>query len=336
MEAVAYGQGVGGMVEAYVKTGFTLPAWADVFNDEMIDFWSGEVLWDKPMAELTTCRVGGRAEAVIFPAGINELGQLLKGIKRLNIPCRLIGGGSNILVADEGLRGITLILGKRFADIAVINEVDDKVYVKVKAGCSLGRLVSWCTEQGLSGLEFAVGIPGTVGGALVMNAGACGSEISRVVVSVKVMDENGDYVVKDKEDFHYSYRSWGEKAASLAVEGIFELQRADKDAVMKTCQELAGTRKKSQPKEASCGSFFKNPEQGKTAGQLIDEAGLKGTRVGGAMVSPVHANFLVNTGGASARDLVTLMHLVQDEVQKRFGIFLKPEVRLLGFGAKSL
>ncbi len=335
MESVAFGwRGDSMAEEGYRPKG--LPVWAEAFNDEMSDFWSGEVLWNEAMAKFTTYRVGGRAEAIIFPVGMSELAQLLKGIKRLNIPCRLIGGGSNILVADEGLPGITLILGRRFTDIAVVREVDDRVYVKVEAGCSLGRLVSWCKEQGLSGMEFAAGIPGTVGGALVMNAGAWGSEISQVVSSVTVMDENGDFEIKDVEDFQYSYRSWGEEAGCLAVEGVFLLQRADKAAVKKMCQGLVASRKERQPREASCGSFFKNPARGKTAGQLIDGAGLKGVRVGGAMVSEQHANFLVNTGTASAHDLVMLMQLVQKEVKQRFGVFLEPEVKLLGFSDNGL
>lgn len=313
-----------------------LPEWAIAFNDEMGDYWAGEVLWGEAMAKFTTYRVGGKAEAIIFPGSMRGLAQLLRGIKRLNIPCRLIGGGSNILVADEGLRGITLILGKGFSHIGVVREVDDRVDVKVEAGCSLARLVSWCAEQGLSGLEFAAGIPGTVGGALVMNAGAWGSEISQVVSSITVMDENGDYEVKNVADFHYSYRCWGEQAGRIALEGVFQLQRSDKVAVKKMCQKLVAGRKERQPREASCGSFFKNPGQGKTAGKLIDQAGLKGQRVGGAMVSRQHANFLVNTGTASAHDLIMLMQLVQSEIKEQFGIFLEPEVKLLGFRAMSL
>ncbi len=334
MESLACGWDEVGM--AAMNNSIRMPAWADAFNDQMSDFWLGEVLWDQDMAKFTTYRVGGRAEAIIFPTGINELSQLLTGIKRLNIPCRLIGGGSNILVADEGLCGITLVLSNKFANIEVMREVDDRVYVKVEAGCSLGRLVNWCVDQGLSGLEFAAGIPGTVGGALVMNAGAWGSEISQVVNSVTVMDENGDYVVKDIEEFHYNYRSWGEAKGRIAVEGVFHLQRADKTAIKATCQKLTASRKAHQPKEASCGSFFKNPAHGKTAGQLIDEAGLKGTRIGGAMVSMRHANFLVNTGTAKAHELIELMKLVQNEVKKKFGVFLEPEVKLLGFAGKNL
>jgi UDP-N-acetylmuramate dehydrogenase len=311
----------------------SLPAWAHAFNDEMIDYWSGEVLWNLEMADFTTYRVGGRAEAIIFPAGINELARLLQGIKRLNLPWRLIGGGSNILVADEGLPGITLIIGKRFAEIEVVDEVADRVTVKVAAGCSLARLVSWAAEQGFGGLEFATGIPGTVGGALVMNAGAWGSEICQRVHAVTIMDENGDYVTKGIDSMHYGYRTWGEEAGRIAVHGFLQLARADKKAVKATCRELAAKRKACQPREASCGSFFKNPGQGKSAGQLIEEAGLKGRSVGGAMVSPLHANFLVNTGNARARDLIELMKLVRREVEKRSNVRLEPEVKLLGFGA---
>lgn len=309
----------------------TRPAWADYFNDEMIDFWLGEVLWNQDMAKFTSYGVGGCAEAIIWPASVRELSLLLKGIRRLNIPWRLVGGGSNILVADEGLKGITLIFGKRFATIEVVGEKDGLVDVRVEAGCSLARLVNWCAEQGLSGLEFAAGIPGSVGGALVMNAGAWGGDISQVIRSITVMDEYGECCDKEAGQLHYGYRSWGEDAGLIAVAGVFGLQRGDKAAIKEKCRKVVAARMKQQPQEASCGSFFKNPPQGRSAGELIELAGLKGKRLGGAMVSEKHGNFLINTGSATAHDLIRLMHLVQSTVNEKFGVLLEPEVRLLGF-----
>lgn len=328
MQAAAYvweGRVVEGM-------GGSLPGWADVFNEEMGDFWGGEVIWNQPMAEYTTYKIGGPAEGMAFPCGLNEMAMLVKGLRRLDLPWRIIGGGSNILVADEGLPGMTIVFNKGFSRIAVLREVENRVYVRVQAGCSLARFVSWCREQGLAGMEFAAGIPGTVGGALRMNAGAWSSDISKVVTALTIMDEKGGYCVKGRNEVDFTYRSWGEDDHNLAMEGVFLLQRCSRETVASRCRENIARRKLSQPYGlASCGSFFKNPPTGKSAGQLIEEAGLKGTQVGKAMVSEQHANFLVNIGDATAHEMVQLMQLVQSEVKEKFGIFLEPEVRLLGF-----
>ncbi len=314
-------------------TSLPLPAWADDFNDTMGDFWSGEVIWNQPMAEYTTYRVGGPAEGMAFPCGLNEMALLIQGLRKMDLPWRVIGGGSNILVADEGLQGMTIVLNKGFSKISILREADNRVYVRAQAGCSLARFVSWCMEQGLSGLEFAAGIPGTVGGALRMNAGAWSSDISQVVTAVTIMDGKGYYCVKGRDEVDFSYRSWGEDQEKLAMEGVFLLRRADKGAVKRACRELIARRKLNQPYgKASCGSFFKNPSGiGESAGALIEQAGLKGAQVGNAGVSEKHGNFLLNKGGATAHEMVQLMQLVQSEVKEKFGVFLEPEVKLMGF-----
>lgn len=315
----------------------SLPDWADVFNEEMGDFWSGEVVWNQSMAEYTTFKIGGLAQGMAFPCGLNEMAMLVKGLRKLDLPWRVIGGGSNILVADDGLPGMTIVFNKGFAKIAILREAEDRVYVRVQAGCSLARFVNWCQEQGLSGMEFAAGIPGTVGGALRMNAGAWSSDISKVVTALTIMDGKGGYSVKGRNEVNFSYRSWGEEDHNLAMEGVFLLRRADKATVALHCRKNIARRKLSQPYGvASCGSFFKNPAGQKSAGQLIEEAGLKGVRVGQAQVSEKHGNFLVNRGGATAREMVRLMQLVQSEIKEKFNIFLEPEVRLLGFKAGNL
>lgn len=309
----------------------TIPVWSSVFNEAMIDFWGGEVLWQQPMAEYTTYKVGGPAQAMVFPRGIKELASLLSGVRQLDIPWRIIGGGSNILVADEGLPGVTIVLNKGFAAKTVVQDSPEAVLVKVEMGSSLASFVNWCGEQGLTGMEFAVGIPGSVGGAVVMNAGAFGGDMSKVLSMVTLMDEQGGVVTKDASEMNYSYRHWGEESGQIALEGFFLLRRGDKQAIRDSCRKLLQSRRSHQPMGPSCGSFFKNPPGDDSAGALIERAGLKGTTVGGAMVSERHANFLLNTGSATAMDLVNLMQLVQSEVKEKFGLFLEPEVKLLGF-----
>lgn len=309
-----------------------LPAWATVFNDEMGDFWSGEVIWNQPMSEYTTLGLGGPAEAMAFPCGLNEMAMLVQGLRKLDLLWRVIGGGSNILVADDGLPGMTIVFNKGFSKISILRESGKRVYVRVQAGCTLGRFVNWCVDEGLSGMEFAVGIPGTVGGAMRMNAGAWNSEIAQRLTAVTIMDEKGCYCVKSRDELDYSYRSWGESQGKLAMEGVFLLERGKKKEIKAKCGELMSRRKLAQPVGvASAGSFFKNPSKGPSAGELIDQAGLKGVAIGGAQVSKKHGNFLINTGKATAQEMVQLMQLVQSEVKEKFAIFLEPEVKLLGF-----
>lgn len=308
-----------------------LPDWAPVFNDEMADYWYGEVVWNAPLAEYTTFKVGGAAEAVIFPRGLNELSLLIQGLRKINVPWRVLGRGSNVVVADEGLSGVVFVFGDDFAAIEVVGEEDTSVLIRVDAGCSLARLVNWAAARGLGGLEFASGIPGSVGGAIVMNAGAWNREMKDVLAGVTIMNDRGCVCMTRAEDMHFSYRCWGEEEGKIALQGFFRLTRKEADKVTARCREYRQLRRERQPRNmASGGSFFKNPGQGKAAGQLIDEAGLKGYAVGGAKVSEVHANFIVNTGGATAGDIVELMHIIQDRVREEFGIQLEPEVKILG------
>lgn len=307
------------------------PDWADLFNDGMADFWNGEVHWNASMAAYTTFKVGGPAEAIVFPRGRNELSLLIQCLRKINVPWHLLGRGSNVLVADQGVKGVVIVLGRDYGAIEVDHQYADGALVRVEAGCGLGRLVNWTARHGLSGLEFAVGIPGSVGGAIVMNAGAWKKEMKDVLALVTVMNGRGCCSVKKTEQMHFAYRTWGEKKGLIALEGYFRLQSDDPETIRGRCVHYQELRKERQPHMvASGGSFFKNPCKGKSAGQLIDEAGLKGVSVGAAMVSPVHANFIVNTGGATAGEIVLLMELVQAKVKEQSGVWLEPEVRMLG------
>ena len=308
-----------------------MPHWATFFNDEMVDFWNGEVVWNAPMGDYTTFKTGGEAEAVVEPRGCNEISLLVQGLRKINVPWQIMGRGSNVLVSDKGLKGVVIILGREFSDIETVQADGNTVLVRVQAGCSLARLISWTQQEGLSGLEFATGIPGSVGGAIVMNAGAWKREIKDVLSMVTVMDSRGCFCITKTEEMNFSYRSWGEDRDKIVLEGFFRLKKMEQARVKRRCHEFHSRRKEIQPQNvASAGSFFKNPPQGKTAGQLIDEAGLKGFSVGGALVSPVHANFIVNTGNARATEIISLMHIVQENVLKKFGIKLEPEVKILG------
>lgn len=292
--------------------------------------WPGEILRNVAMAQWCTLRVGGVAQVLAFPAGLEELEQLLGLSQKLAVPRVVIGGGSNILFSDRGFQGVVVVLGKRFGSISMAPAVHEgEVKVVVEAGCSLMRLVNWCTEMGLSGLEFAAGIPGSVGGAISMNAGAWGGEMADVVDAITFVTPGGDVQRKTRSELAFSYRHL-EKGADIVAIGEVLLTPGSRESIAQKAKDVVARRKKFQPQGvASAGSFFKNP-QGDAAGRLIEAAGLKGCSAGGAMVSPVHANFIINTGSATASDVLTLMKTVQERVQQRFGVMLEPEVAIIG------
>jgi UDP-N-acetylmuramate dehydrogenase len=302
----------------------------DNWPEQLRALWSGEIEWDSPMARWCTLQVGGPARAVATPVSRAELQSLLVVLAKLGVCWRVIGRGSNLLVADAGYDGVIVMLGRKFAAIEQrAGEKDGEARVQVEAGCSLMKLVNWCAAQGLEGLEFAAGIPGSVGGAVVMNAGAWGREMSEVLSSVTFLRTSGELVERKKADLAFSYRHL-ETEGMVAVAAEFLLQAGDRQAIEKRGAQLLRDRKEKQPQGlANAGSFFKNPVGLPPAGKLIQDAGLKGLTVGGAQVSEVHANFLVNTGSATAQDFLDLMRLVQEKVEERFGVRLEPEVHIL-------
>ena len=288
--------------------------------------WSGALLWDASLADFTTLRVGGPAAAVAMPASSAELVALLALLRAHDVPWRVIGRGSNLLVADRGYDGVAIVLDRRFGAIEPVGPTT----LRVEAGCGLARLLQWCAGQELAGLEFLAGIPGSVGGAVTMNAGAWGTEIADRIGAVELLDESGVIRRVERDALNFSYRHLELAPGTIVVAGIFALAAGKGNEIEAQMAAHVAARKAKQPKGvANAGSFFKNPP-GDAAGRLIEQAGLKGTTVGGAMVSPVHANFLVNTGTATAADFVALMQVVQDAVAARFGVRLEPEVHLLG------
>lgn len=288
--------------------------------------------WQGSLHRYTSFAIGGPAEAFVKVCLVRELQPLLMFLAEENIPWRVIGRGTNLLVRDAGFPGVIFLLGGEFEKIGEVEGDDGSVVLRVGAGCGLARLSRRCSEHGLTGLEFGCGIPGTIGGAVIMNAGAWGRDISSVLRSVTLVTAAEELILPRRE-LEFSYRCWNDfapyqgKAVVAAV--ALELQQGDREMIMVTCKTLLLRRKTSQPSEyASAGSFFKNPPHD-SAGRLIEASGLKGLTVGGAMVSERHGNFLVNTGGATADDVLCLMKIIQEKIKNDFGIDLEPEVHLI-------
>lgn len=286
----------------------------------------GRVLFDESMARHTSFRVGGPADALIYPENAAEIAAVVLWCAQQDIPWIVIGNGTNLLVRDGGIRGVVLKLSERMHGIAV-----EQNRLTAQAGASLTAAARAALAASLTGLEFASGIPGSVGGAVVMNAGAYGGAMEQVVRRVEVMDPDGAVRWLDGVEMRFGYRHSRcaqERLTVLAAE--MELNPGDADLIEARMRELAAQRREKQPLNLpSAGSTFKRPE-GHFAGKLIEEAGLKGERVGGAQISELHAGFIVNMGGATAADILALMQRVADAVERRTGIRMEPEVRILG------
>lgn len=275
----------------------------------------------EPLARHTSMGVGGPAALMAFPRSADELVGALRLRAELSVPHRVLGGGSNLVVADEGLDEL-VINTEKVAHVSV----GDEGRVRAEGGANLIRTVVRCCRAGWAGLQSAVGIPGSVGGAAVMNAGAYGFSISDVMTEIEVYDERGERMQPPEGwRFHYRGSSIPEGAAVAALE--VQLKPGDVLELGKEIRELQLQRTRSQPVGRNAGCVFKNPE-GASAGRLIDAVGLKGTRVGGAVVSPRHANFLMNEQQASAQDVLDLLELVQKRVRKEAGVELELEVKV--------
>lgn len=294
------------------------------------------IRWDVNMAAHSTFRTGGIVEAMVEPDDSEELAALMRWLHRHQMVWHAIGGGSNILVSSRYHEGVFIRLRGSVEDItaepADTPDNDDGCSVRVGAGCSLAAFVAWCTRNGLTGLEFMAGIPGTVGGAIRMNAGAFGHAISEALQAVQCTTAQGEILEATDKEIVFSYRHTllpGEPAAKMLItQGIFLLHHADREELAARCREIIEQRRQKQPSGVgSAGSFFKNPE-GDFAGRLIERAGLKGLTLGKAMVSPQHANFIVNTGGAVPEDIIGLMQEVRQKVLQQSGVLLEPEVHI--------
>ena len=284
-----------------------------------------KVCFAEPMAKHTSFRIGGAAEAMAFPKNREELAQLMKMSGLLDIKPAILGAGTNVLAPDEGLRGLTICLKDALDGM---ERVDD-THIRVMAGVTMTRAAMFAAGLGLSGLEFAHGIPGSVGGGVYMNAGAYGGEICQVCEQVEVMDFQGNLSVWDNARMGFSYRhSRLQEREGIVVSALFRLEQKDPQQIRDRMKELMAKRSASQPLDLpSAGSAFKRP-QGGYAAALIDQAGLRGYQVGGAAISRKHTGFAVNLGGATAKDVRQLLNEVSDIVYEKSGIRLEPEIRI--------
>lgn len=284
------------------------------------------VLEQEPMARHTTFRIGGPADYFIELGNVDEIKAAVGICQEENLPWFVLGRGSNLLVSDQGYRGVILSIYKNFQNIDIQGEI-----LTVQAGTLLTTLSGKALDASLSGIEFASGIPGTVGGAVVMNAGAYGGEMQDIVRQVTVLDQEGVVRTLTGEEMQFGYRtSLAKKKGYIVLEAILELKPGEKEQIREKMQTLKAKRIEKQPLEyPSAGSTFKRPE-GYFAGKLIMDAGLRGARVGDAQVSEKHCGFVVNTGHATAADVRELMRQIQEKVQEQFGVRLEPEVRFLG------
>lgn len=285
------------------------------------------ILLQEPMAGHTTFRVGGPADCLLQPENEEQLKNVQKYLQAVGIPWFVTGNGSNLLVSDQGYAGAVLQIGQKMSRITV-----EDCILRAQGGATMAQAARAALEHGLTGLEFASGIPGTVGGGVVMNAGAYGGEMSQVVEQVNVIDCRGERMELQNETMEFGYRSSVIRDNPFIVtEVVFRLERGDRDQIRSTMEELAARRREKQPLEyPSAGSTFKRPE-GNFAGKLIMDAGLRGFQIGGARVSDKHCGFIINTGGATARDIRDVIVRVQEQVKDRFHVELETEVVLLGF-----
>ena len=284
-----------------------------------------ELRMNEPMAKHTSFRVGGGAEVMAFPKNVRELAELLKVSALLDCKCAILGAGTNVLAPDEGLSGLVICLKDCLDGMERLS--DNRI--RVMAGVTMSRAAVFAANLGLSGLEFAHGIPGSVGGGVYMNAGAYGGEICQVCDRVEVMDRQGNTRWLSNAEMEFSYRhSVLETTSDIVICAEFSLTPAQPEAIKARMKELIGKRSASQPLELpSAGSAFKRPKGGYAAA-LIEQAGLKGFRVGNAGISEKHAGFAVNLGGATAADVKELLQTVSDRVFEQSGIRLEPEIRI--------
>ena len=285
----------------------------------------GAVRWNVSMKPFTSMRVGGQAAALVEIANADILSQLLRFLSHDGIPRAVLGNGSNLIVADEGYQGVLLHIASGLSRMQVLEDGID-----AEAGALLGSVAKLALVNGFAGLEFASGIPGSLGGAVAMNAGAYGREMKDVVKTTSCLDKNGESVILHGADHCFGYRhSFIQSQNLIAVSARLQLKQGLPESILEQMKDFAARRADKQPLDyPSAGSTFKRPV-GYFTGKLIEDCGLKGMRVGGAQVSEKHAGFIVNTGTATATDVVSLVQLIREKVMRETGIMLEPEIKLL-------
>lgn len=301
-----------------------------MMNHKIVDYLTQSGMFNlinEPMAKHTTFQIGGRAEIMAYPTRRREISDLVKICNKENYPFVVLGNGSNVLVSDKGIHGLVIMTDR-------LNKVTikDDGTVEAWSGAPLARVANLAKNYSLTGMEFAFGIPGSVGGAVFMNAGAYNRQMCNIVVETEYVDgETGELKMLSAEAHNFGYRhSFFKEHKCVIVRTILKLTEGDHEEICAKMQEYTQLRNEKQPLDKpSAGSVFKRPE-GYFAGKLIEDAGLKGTSVGGAMVSPKHAGFIVNTGGASCSDVTKLVEQIKSEVKSKFGVELQEEIQRIG------
>ena len=290
------------------------------------EFGENRVLLEEPMKRHTTFRIGGPAEIFVIPDNIEDVRKIIEICNAEDIPYFILGNGSNLLVSDKGYRGVVIQIDRNFGTVEIKG-----MEIHASAGALLSTIAAAARKEALTGFEFAGGIPGTLGGAVVMNAGAYGGELKDVLKSVTVMDQKGNIFEIPAEELQMGYRTSIIKTAGyIVLNAVLSLKEGNPEEIKKLTRELSEQRISKQPLEyPSAGSTFKRPE-GYFAGKLIMDSGLRGYQVGGAQVSEKHCGFVINTGDATAEDVCSLMKNVIEIVHEKFGVTLEPEVKFLG------
>ncbi|MFP7296040.1 UDP-N-acetylmuramate dehydrogenase [Neobacillus niacini] len=287
----------------------------------------GKVKVNEMLSQHTTMKIGGPADLLIEPSSLENIQKVMTFIKKRNIPWRAIGRGSNLLVSDKGIEGVVIKLGSGLDHLTINDSA-----ITVGGGHSLVSLSTLISKKGLSGLEFASGIPGSVGGAVYMNAGAHGSDISKILTKAHILFEDGtiEWLTNDEMEFTYRTSVLQKKRPGIVLEAEFKLTEGDRTTIVSKMQKNKDYRKETQPWNFPCaGSIFRNPLPN-YAGKLIEEAGLKGFQIGGAKISEMHGNFIVNAGNATAKDVLDLIQYIKDKIQALYGIEMETEVEIIG------
>ena len=297
----------------------------DYRKEEIRRLIKGKVFFNVPMKQFTSMKVGGPVDVLLFPRNVGELKKVVRYARKKSIPITILGKGTNMIVRDKGIRGWMINLMQGLKKIRAEREV-----VEAEAGASLQRLVQFSVQKGLTGFEPFYGIPGTVGGGLSMNAGAWGSELKDILLSMTLMKENGDIIERPRSRLRFSYRGLALPSKWVILKGRFQLKKGKKKEMVERIKSYSEQRREKQPLDyPSAGSIFKNPAGG-GAGRWIEDAGLKGYRIGQAMVSERHANFIINLGNATATEVIHVMEWVEKKVSEEKGVALEREVKVVG------
>jgi len=301
--------------------------------------FGSNVKFDEPMSKHTSLRVGGPADAFVAPENVEALKALVSWSWHKKTPYLILGNGTNLLVKDSGITGVVIVLTQCLNTISQTDQNTHGIMVTAMAGAHMKTLCSFALKKGLEGMNFAIGIPGSVGGGIIMNAGTSYGSMERVLESISILLPNGQVRNIKKENLDFAYRkiSWnkaqidGHHGQQVILDGCFRLHPSDPEKLKREAQKILETRWQRQPRGLpSAGCFYKNPISGMTAGELIEAAGLKGKFMGGAKISSKHANFILNHHNASAGDFLGLMELVEETVSKKFNINLEREVKVVG------